>query len=172
MGVIEHELDEEKAKIRQSYSKTYRGGLFTPRTRQRLIGEAKTERSTKTDFSYDVRERVKNGLADLTLFMKFAESKDIEQTITAERLKPLIESLFETRYPVKRRSDTRTIAIANLLVQLGFYHLYMVKRHDMTQAHKRTIREALDLANYLFQSFLAEKDRDYAYTSLGDYNIT
>lgn len=172
MGVTERKIENEKAKIRQLYSTRYRGGLFTPRTRQRLIGEAKTERKTKNDFSYDVRERVKNGLADLTLFMKFGDLKDIEQTITAENLKPFIESLFETKYPVKRRSDIRTIAIANLLVQLGFYHLYMVDRHKITQAHKRTIREALDLSNYMFQSFLAEKDRDYAYTSLSDYNIT
>lgn len=138
-----------------------KGGIFTKKTRERLMGiQRKTGRGRReVDFWYDVRESVKTALFDLQLFLEFAEEKNVNAVMTGERLLPLVQEFVSTKYPVKK--DLRMADIANIFVQMGFRYLYSAKMHEITLSHKRTINESIDLANFLVQSFLPLEQRRY-----------
>ena len=56
----------------------------------------------------------------------------------------------------------RKAKIAYVFIDKGFHYLaYASTQASITLSHKRTINEALDLANYLVQSFKPEKERNY-----------
>ena len=167
MSVAQKEKEKKIAKFLKIYSKS-RGGFFNKKTRERIMGiQRKTGRGRKeADFWYDVREYVKTALVDLQLFLEFADEKDVSMVMIGERLQPLIQKLSSAEYPFK--PDIRRADIANLLVQHGFRYLYYSKQHDITLSHKRTINEALDLANFLVQSYLPVGQRSY-YSGTGAF---
>jgi len=160
MSVAKREREKKIAEFLKNYSKS-RGGIFNKKTRARIMGiQRKTGRGRKeTDFWYDVREYVKSALVDLQLFLEFAGEKNVSMVMVGERLQPLIQKLASAEYPFK--PDVRRADIANILIQNGFRYLYYSKMHDITLSHKRTINEALDLANFLVQSYLPLEQRNY-----------
>jgi hypothetical protein len=157
-----HELEREKliANFRKKFALT-KGGIFTHKKRERIMGTIRrTGRGRKeADFWQDVRDYVRAALIDLRLFLEFADENDVSLVMTGESLNPVIEKLVSSRYPVKK--DLRIADIANVLIQNGFRYLYYSEIHDITLSHKRTMNEALDLANYLVQSYLPSEERRY-----------
>ena len=153
MSLSEREREKKIAKFLDNYS-TARGGIFKTKARERIMGiRRKSGRGrSETDFWYDMREYVKSALIDLELFLEFAGEKNVSMVMTGERLEPLIKKLASTKLPVQ--VNLRIADIANLFIQTGFRYLHTAKMHDITLSHERTINEALDLANYLVQSFL------------------
>lgn len=138
-----------------------RGGIFTTKTRERLLGirgQAGRDR-TKYDFWYDMRNYVKTALVDLQLFIEVADRGNLHQVITYETLKPLVETLLWHPVVDHAEPDLKRAEIAQLFIQAGFNYLRSMK--GITLSHGRTIEEAVDLSRYLVESFKPESERRY-----------
>lgn len=127
-----------------------RGGIFTKKTRGRLLGILRqTGRGrTEHDFWYDVRNYVKTGLIDLELFIEMADKKHVNQVVTKETLTPVVRALLFHQILDEAEPDVRRAEIAQLLIHEGFRYL---RGGAVTLSHKRAIEEALDLTNYLVE---------------------
>jgi hypothetical protein len=137
------------------------GGIFTTKTRERLLGTrvASGRNRTKNDFWYDVRNRVKSALVDLELFVETADKEQMDQVLTKDSLEPTIRALLYSYYiwsdpqpnPIKAE-------MADMLIQWGFNYLGEKAKKNITLSHDRTMKEALDLSNFLLQTI---KGTDY-----------
>ena len=80
----------------RKFVETADSGLFTRKTRRRLVGKLGLSGRglTKNDFWLDQRNRVKNALKDLEIFLMVAGSKNIRQTFTFENVKPFLGALL------------------------------------------------------------------------------
>lgn len=145
-----------------SFIKTAGGGIFTRKTRMRLggkLGLSGRDR-TKNQFWDDVRNRVRNALKDLELFIESADEKQVKQVLTAETLKPVIVSLLQ-KGDVRvygKMPDANIAKIAHLFVREGFRCLSEQNKY-VTKSHARTIEEAIDLSNFLVETFKPESER-------------
>lgn len=131
------------------------GGIFLRKTRERLLGtRALSGRDrTKNDFWYDVRNRVKNALVDLELFVETADKEQRDQVLTKHSLEPVINALLISQLSWSERDPNPTKAeIADMLIQWGFNYLEAMTKNSLTLSHERTMKEALDLSNYLLSS--------------------
>lgn len=164
------------------------GGLFTKTKRLTLLGKPgrkpEGELSIQSrDFWYDVRQSVKAGLYDLQLFIETAPERELATVLTAEALKPSIQSLLwnpmlglppdptrrflkilKGNYPIMPRlpRDPNRASIAQLLIELGFAFLSFAMPERITLSHQRTILEAVDLAKFVAESAKPNlKRRDY-----------
>jgi hypothetical protein len=125
------------------------GGIFTRKTRERLLGiqPVSGRNRTKNDFWYDVRNRVENGLVDLELFIRVADRGQVNQVMTKKTLEPVITSLL--RVSSEAEPDPNLAEIAEMLIHWAFEYLQDKTPESMTLAHRRTIEEAEDLSRYL-----------------------
>ena len=130
------------------------GGIFTRKTRERLLGiRVPTGRDrTKNDFWYDVRNRVKNSLVDLQIFVETAGNDQINQVITRESLEPLFLMLLREVVFSGSQPDPVRAEIADLLILQSFRHLKDSAKGNITLSHERTISEAVDLSDYLLHA--------------------
>jgi len=132
-----------------------RGGIFTRKTRGRLLGIPNLpgrKKTTKYDFWHDRRNDVKMALIDLQIFTEVAGKKNFDEVISKETLSPLIKDILSFYGgPNQNKAD-----IARLFIQEGFNYLQRMKPENITLAHRRTIEEALDLSNYLVEVFEGE----------------
>jgi hypothetical protein len=130
----------------RQFVETAGGGIFTTKTRKRLLGMSglSGRDRTKNDFWNDVRKRVRNAQKDLQLFVMTSDRDQVNQVITAETLVPAIRALLDSRM-----SDLNRAEIARLFITEGFSYLQGTSVLNITLAHDRTITEAIDLANYL-----------------------
>jgi len=137
-------------------------GIFTTKTRRRLVGTLdmrgrggrygleKKSNQPKNDFWYERRKQVKNALKDLELFIQLAGKDQIDQVVTKETLQPMIDALlFGLAIRHVQTPDRNRGEIADMLIQLGFQYLKNTMSEDITLSHQRTIKEAVDLSNYL-----------------------
>ena len=135
------------------FVETAGGGVFTTRTRKRLLhmqGLAGRDR-TKNDFWNDVRNRVRNAQTDLQLFILTADRDQVNQAITEDTLVPIVRALLDSRKP-----DSNGARIARLFITAGFDYLQATSMENITLAHSRTIQEATDLANFLVTHYPAK----------------
>jgi len=137
------------------------GGIFTRKTRERLLGtrHLSGRDRTKNDFWYDVRNRVKSALVDLELFVQTADKQQKEQVLTKDSLEPAISALLTPHFSWSEQQPNPVKAeIADMLIKHGFSYLGEMAKKDITLSHDRTMKEALDLSNYLLQKI---KGTDY-----------
>ena len=73
--------------------KEMKGGIFTHPTRKKLLLSVDKEKRDK-DFWSDIREYVKNTIVDLELFLNVADESQVQQVITANKMKDLFESML------------------------------------------------------------------------------
>ena len=75
----------------------HQGGIFTPKTREKMItGKGISESSpVKNTFWYRQRENVKTAILDLYLFLRAAGEENIKQVFTEVTVAPMISSLIE-----------------------------------------------------------------------------
>jgi len=92
-----------------------------------------------------------------------------------ERTKPVddfAELVFALlRYPVPTKSDpdANRAEIARLFIKLGFEYLNNMAPDLMTVSHEQTRAAAIDLANYLAESFKPKSERRYSRPYQGTY---
>ncbi|MCS4537354.1 MAG: hypothetical protein HYY67_00655 [Thaumarchaeota archaeon] len=147
------------------------GGLFTKRKRLRLLGKLRGRRPEgepsiqSTDFWFDVRQSVKAGLYDLEMLIETAPEKELTKVITAEALKPSVQSLLWNT-ALGLPPDPNRARIAQMLIEQGFGYLGLAVRNKITLSHGRTIQEAIDLANFLAESAKPESERRYSQPNL------
>jgi hypothetical protein len=163
--------EREKKRLIAKYMRLYqeldnqsfsaRGGIFTKKTRKRLLGiEGQTGRGrTKYDFWYDVRKYVKTALIDLQLFIELAGKSNIDQVITAESLKPVLYSLVWHPVIHKEEKDMEKAKIAKLLIDVGFGYLSSNMHKHLTEPHRRSIGEAIEVADYLVKTLETDLER-------------
>lgn len=134
------------------------GGIFTKKARMQILGiqSFAGRESTKNDFWYDRRKNVENALIDLEIFIRFAGKGQVNQVITGETLSPIIEALL-SEYD---EPDAERAKIAHLLIRQSF--LYLSKNKRLTRSNINTIEEAIDLSNYLAETFKPEEERYYS----------
>lgn len=130
------------------------GGIFTRITRERLLGirvESGRDR-TKNDFWYDVRNKVKNALVDLELFIQTASKSQVVRVITKETFEPVVEALLRDTFYQNPKPDANKAEIACMLIQQSFDYLKANAGKSITLSHERSINEAIDLSRYLCQT--------------------
>jgi len=93
--------NDERGRLIIKYQNKFKkamGGIFTPKTRKRLLGTATPyggeEGKTLANFWYRTRTYVSNALVDLELFLETADKKQIDQVITAEAIEPILKTLL------------------------------------------------------------------------------
>jgi len=98
------------------------GGIFTRKTRERLVGiKGLSGRDrTKNDFWYDVRNRVKTALKDLELFVEAASRDHVNQAINKESLEPVVSTLLWGPDLHDPSPDPIRAEIADILILWGF----------------------------------------------------
>jgi hypothetical protein len=157
--------DEELiARFRKKYARIPQCGTFTKSKREKIMGtKGVSGRDVrKADFWQDVRDHIRAALLDIQLFLTFASESDKSLVMTVENLYPIIHGLMFKRNVATVERDLRKAEIAHVFIDKGFHYLaYASTQASLTLSHKRTINEALDLANYLVQSFKPEKERNY-----------
>ena len=139
----------------QKFIREADGGIFTSKTRRRLVGELGMSGRglTKNDFWYDQRNRVRNALTDLEIFLTVAGRDNVNQVLTVETMEPVIKALFALEVIDSVQPDPQKAWIAYLLIYAGFEYLSRLKEDHMTEPHKRTLNEAISLAQYLADIF-------------------
>lgn len=145
-----------------------KGGIFTRKARERLIGIARPfgNNQSKNDFWMKRRYDIQSALIDLTIFFEVAGPQNVHQVVTVETLEPVIKSLlYADEIHLGDQPDPKKALIAQFLIEAGFHFLARNQPHKITSSHKRTLEEAIDLSRYLTAEFLGEPD----YGELGHY---
>ena len=152
------------ANFQKAYETTKANGVFTRKTRERLLGISglSGRNRTKIDFWLDVREHVKTALIDLQLFIEMAGEKYVNMTITHESLESIARVLLW--HPVVERADpdVNKAEIARLFIKWGFEYLSNMAPDLMTISHEQTRATAVDLAEFLAESFKLPSERFYS----------
>ena len=166
-----HDEDKYKAKIDKykRYVATACSGIFSGKTRKKLVGEKRIwggkEGNKKTDvntFWYRTRNQVKTALNDLEFFVEFAGENNVNQAVTAETLEPVVSSLLRTPISDAHPPDLNRAEIAKLFVNVGLEYLREKKPRHITSSHQETMDQAIDLVNYLVEMFKPEEERTYS----------
>jgi hypothetical protein len=135
------------------------GGIFTKKTRERLLGlrVASGRDRTRNQFWYDVRNNVKNALVDLELFIETTDKDQLDQVLTRKSLEPVIAVLFQGfKAYSETEADLNRADIADMLILLAFRYLKEKARKGISLSHSRTIDEAVDLTDFLLHMIKGE----------------
>lgn len=159
-----HDNKELIAKFQKAYESSKVGGIFTTRTRERLLGISglSGRNRTKDDFWYDVRAKVKTALIDLQLFLEMAGENNVNLVVTQESLVPIVYVLLWHPVVAKADPDVNRAEIAQLFVKWGFEYLSCMAPDLMTLSHEQTRAAAVDLANFLTESLKPKEERRYS----------
>jgi hypothetical protein len=167
MGDTERENKERIDEMRKWYVGR-QGGIFTQKTREKMITKEGISESSpaRNTFWYRQRENVKTALLDLYLFLKEAGEDNVKQVFTEETLAPMISSLLETNY--HGAPELRKAEISRLFILYGFNYLHKKYLNNLTVSHKNTIHTAVDLADYLAELLKPFEKRKYpTYLGMG-----
>jgi len=139
-------------------------GIFSRITRKRLMGLSglSGRNRTKKDFWYDVRKQVKLALIDLQLFIEVAGKNNLNQVITRESLRPVVEALLWRPLVMDKYThneeiyrlvpDLNRAKIAQLLVEVGLSYLRGISLNtefDIPSPLQKTIEDAVDTSKFL-----------------------
>jgi hypothetical protein len=141
---------------------------------------------------FQIRNVARKEIADLVKLAKTLPEDQFTQIFNLDRLKPqpypegktkdevqkklneilkgpgpvddlaeLVFALLRDPLFAKADPDVNRAEIAKLFIETGFNYLSK-KSYNVTLSHERTIKEAIDLANYLAESFKDEDERRYS----------
>ena len=137
-------------------------GIFYPKTRAKLLGIKTQGRETaepfktsqeKANFWYRRRNEVKGCLKDLELFIEVANKNSVNEVITLERLKPLVEALLLRPVWKNAEPDLERAEIAKLFIHAGFEYLMQMQKIYIREYDATTINNAREEANFLIDLF-------------------
>lgn len=129
-----------------------RKGLFTPTKRKRLLGEipkGKREIKYKSQFRYEVREQVKTALIDFQLFIGMGDKDSVNDVITPEIIKPLVDVLLFSRIKETAEPNVNTVKIAQMFIHQGFQYLQRISKDNIGRLHEGAIGNALEICDIL-----------------------
>jgi hypothetical protein len=167
MGDIKRKNKERIDEMRKWYV-SHQGGIFTQKTREKMITKEGISESSpaKNTFWYRQRENVKTALLDLYLFLKEAGEDNVKQVFTEETLAPIVNALLKIDYPTA--PELRKAEISRLFILYGFNYLHKTYLNNLTVSHKDTIHTAVDLSDYLAESLKPFGERRYpTYLGMG-----
>lgn len=138
-------------------------GIFTRSTREKLLGTKrkwggrgeKAGKKTINTFWYRTRNQVRTALTDLQFFIESADKSNVNQVVTAETLKPIVNALLWHPILDEELPDQKRAEIAELFIKAGFEYL-SAKSGNYVSLHKRIIKEALELSALLVKTFKEE----------------
>ena len=160
--------DYKKSKLLDKYRdhlKRAQGGIFTKKTRKRLLGEARAyggdkDRTIATFWSRTAKY-VRNALIDLELFIETGQDNKVREEITAESLEPIVNQLLLSPVVNHEEPDEVLAEIASLFISSGFGYLRGRTTRHLSLTEKRSIDEAVDLSEHLAQYFKPEAERRF-----------
>jgi hypothetical protein len=127
-------------------------GIFTKKTKGRMLGipmaGRKRSDESKYDFWYDQRNKVKTALKDLVFFIEVADKDQVNQVLTYQTLLPIIIEYFH-RLSGSEKDPIRS-EIADLFIQQSFDYL-KGQMTSLSSLEDRTIRDARDLSRRFLQ---------------------
>ena len=159
----------EKEKMILKYEKHIKAksGIFTSKTRARLLGTKIKGREPsefkgsqqEANFWYRQKIGIKSGLRDLELFMEGVDEKKVNEIITFENINPLVELLLLR--PTRKNSivNLDRVKIARIFIQRGFQYLRKMSKDSIGGLHERAISEALEVCDYLVDLHLPASER-------------
>ena len=121
------------------------------------------------DFWQDIRDYVRMTLIDLSIFLETSGGSNIEQVITQEKLKPIVETLLWNPVLDYDKPNLRIAQIAQIFIEIGFNSLRLMKKDQINLSNHNTIDEAIDLSRYLVESLKPESERRYSTPKMGSY---
>ena len=143
------ENDKKRRLLRryQGHMERAEGGIFTKKGRKRLLGEARPYGGGKTESNFwnRIKNYVRNALVDLELFIETAGKERVDEVLTVESLSPIIQALLWAGV----FNDKNRAEIAQLFIQEGFLYLESSLFVNLSEIHKRSISEAIDLSRIL-----------------------
>lgn len=157
----------KRQKLIAKYSelvKVKTGGIFTSKTRQRMLGVSGPGRDmngSKQDFWYDQRKHVEMALKDLEFFIEATDDNNVNLVITEETLSPIVnELLWGPVYfppdPDRAKLYLERAKIADLFIREGFRYLSSMNSDMMSIPHKNAMVAAIDLSQFLLATFKKE----------------
>lgn len=132
------------------------GGIFWGKTRERIMtkrGLSGRSRAINT-FWYRQRENVKTALIDLQLFIEMAGKDQVNQVVTRETLKPVVEALLSKPIEDRAKAELTRAEIAQLFIETGFNYLRATQ--PLPQAIHETLNNASDSIDFLIRNFPSE----------------
>ncbi|MHA2112324.1 MAG: hypothetical protein ACW98W_12650 [Candidatus Hodarchaeales archaeon] len=160
--------NESKTKItHQKYFDKYQeqinssGGIFTKKTRERILGirGLSGRYRTKKRFWVEQGENIQSALRDLALFIETTETPIVDDVINIGSLTPVVEALLGKPLADNAEPDLIRAEIAQLFIQTGFSYLALMKIHMIPSLYERVISEANELSRLLVTSFQPEGKR-------------
>jgi len=134
-----------------------RGGIFTRKSREKLIGKVRIygKEASRNNFWYDRRNDIKSAFKDMTIFFQVAGKNNVDQVLEDVDFDEFLHALLEgDKKHLLDDSNPKKSFIAQKLVAHGLLFLSNNLPHKITKSHQRTIEEALDLSKYLVSEFL------------------
>jgi hypothetical protein len=160
-------IDGDNTKLLQKFWNLYRnvdgqkysarGGIFSTKTRERLLGVKRPSGRgiTKSRFWSFNRRYVKNALLDLQLFIETADRHDVNKVIKRTTLQPILDALLNSR----DEPDSTRALIAQLLIETGFRYLMQMNRRILLKSQTGLIDESIQFSKQLTGFLLPEKER-------------
>ena len=142
-------------------------GIFSSKTRARLLGTKTRGREPsefkgsqqEANFWYRQKMGVKGGLRDLELFMEVVDEKRVNEVITFESIKPLVEALLLRPIRNNSKPNLDRVKIAHLFIHKGFQYLEHLSRDSIGGLHKRAISDGLEACDILVNLFRPPSER-------------
>ena len=182
---------KEQKVLKDINSESGRGrpeGALVKEIKKRKEADARRQRY------FHIRNVARKEIDDLVKLVKTLPEKQFEQIFNIDRIKPqpyavtekekeklqektkpaddfpeLVFSLL--RYPIIDKDDPNMnrAEIAQLFIQWGFEYLCSMAPDLMTLSHEQTRAAAVDLADYLAESFKPKSERQYSRPMQGTY---
>jgi hypothetical protein len=147
-------LDEQiKIKYRDHFM-TAKGGIFKTPARQRLMGLAKPytgdfAQNSQINFWNRIKKSVSNSLVDLALFIEAAPKDKVNDVITFDSIKPVINAYFQLEYGSHVEPSIIKADIAREMIITGFSYLQVHQYGKVPEYERPIINNALEVATSL-----------------------
>jgi hypothetical protein len=151
------------------------GGIFTKPTGKKLLGlkEIPGKDIKKSKFWCQQREKTRAALVDLEVFLETAGEENISQVFTNESLEPIIVALLFNSMTLDKTIDPgnkrNNADIARMLIKWAFESLSEMAPDLMTLPHQQAKEAAIDLANFLAESFKPKNEQRYSRPGSASY---
>ncbi len=151
MNANKNSNEETIQKLLGRYAGT-KGGIFANKTRKRIVGieELSKRYPTKKRFLDEMTEYIKPTLFDLELFIKYADKEYVNQVMTWEALKPVVEALLSKPIDDRAEADLTRAEIAQLFIRAGFDYLQSI---SLPFPLDKILNDASDIIDYLVRNF-------------------
>ena len=164
-------IKKEEEKIKLEYEDIEGKGIFNSKTRGKLLGIKTRGREPiefkkpqdRANFWFARRESIKGGIKDIELFIEVADEDSLNQVITFDRIKPLIDALLFSRINEKSKPNVNTVKIARMFIHRSFQYLErmnkLMNKDSIGSFHETAISNGLQICDTLANLLLPMGER-------------